>query len=497
MYKKSFLLIIITKIHILISVTSSSQVTYVSKNAKDSHSCGIGSKPCKTLKFAIVNISTSGNQVLIDGQHNGKQAIYEESSMVIEINITIKGINGLPRISFNESQPFILIKNSKIKFQDLCFQGTSIAMNVKDSSVFLQSCLFVEVSFPVVLVCASHCKLNATNTKFAYPNKAISASGEGSINIYLSRSVFLGRPLYSQLAITFGERFTSYLTESFNLTCFESRFDFFISAIMLFTTGTTFANVLIIKSDFRHIHFPQDITSLTGSAVSFQSLPLSKANAAELIVQDSIFYNNTGFYGGAISASSSGKFNLAISNSRFEKNSAIFGGGGIDVVDQVKVTITDTLFLNNVCFHSWFPQNFKQTLMSPEYAVGGAVSLRDRRFSYDDKSNIIDRPGAIFRNCIFKGNGAEYSGGNIYSTYQSLTLENIFMQASINASLASLQGDLITSKHYCTLKNATFEIKKAVDSRIAALFGNSANALTLDRKSKFICPVGSRLKVKV
>ena len=456
----------------------------------------MGNKPCKTLKFAIVNISTTGNLVLIDGQYNGKQAIYEESSMVIEINITIKGINGQPRISFNESQPFIFIKNSYIKFQDLHFQGTSIAVSVKDSTVYLQSCLFVEVSFPVQLVCTSHCKLNVTNTKFVYPVQAISASGEGSVNIYLLRSVFLGRPLYSQLAITFGERFTSYLTESFNLTCFESRFEFFFSAIMLFTTGTTFANVLINKSEFRHIHIPQDVTFHTGSAISFQSLPLSKANTAELIVKDSTFYDNTGRYGGAISASSSGKFNFAISNSRFEKNGAILGGGGIDVLDQVKITITDTLFLNNVCFHSWFPEHSQQTLIAPEYAVGGAVSLRNFKPSYDDESTIIDRPEAIFRNCIFKGNGAEYSGGNIYSNYHSLTLENVSMRTSINASLASLQGDLITSKNYCTLKNATFEIEKAVDSRIAALFGNSVNALTLDRKSKFICPVGSKLKVR-
>eukprot|EP00112_Aurelia_sp_Birch-Aquarium-sp1_P021367 Seg5741.1 transcript_id=Seg5741.1/GoldUCD/mRNA.D3Y31 product="hypothetical protein" protein_id=Seg5741.1/GoldUCD/D3Y31 len=266
------------------------------------------------------------------------------------------------------------------------------------------------------------------------------------------------------------------------------------------------ANTTISKSTFRHNHYitgNKKNSIVFRSAISYRILPtysknvkmgtLSAMKNAVLYVERCKFFNNTGLFGGAVQVYARDELQFSTKNCTFESNVGILSGGAINIVGNVQLDISNTVFSNNFCFAAWFSDSIRGISVQKS-GVGGAISLQELSST---KSQY--NPMAVFDRCIFKGNGAETSGGSIYSSSHALILKNVSMQSNTNHSMSSLQGVLITSKGRCRVRNSSFEVMNAVDIRTAVSFDSNQHygiAILIDNISQFLCPVGSQILEK-
>ena len=369
--------------------------------------------------------------------------------------------------------------------------------------MYVVSCTFENVDLPIKAFSSTRCSVTIRGTKFVYPRQGIFATGPGATHIYVSKSMFYGRPNYSFSAIRFHSNRSPRIV-SLDLTCVESEFEYFSSTIRILCMPIDIANTTIMKSTFRHNHYitrhRKDITTFT-SAIFYRILSISSNNmktedlslmeTAVLSVERSTFFNNTSLFGGAIQVYAQDKLHFSTNDCIFESNVAILSGGAIDVIGSVELDISNTVFSKNLCFPAWFSATIHGMDLPLQGGVGGAISLRKHisaRFQHN--------PNAVVNNCIFKGNGAEISGGSIYSSTHTLIIRNVSMQSNENHSMSSLQGALITSKGLCRIKSSSFEVTKSVDLRAAVSFDSCSDhgmALTVDNSSQFFCPIGSQI----
>ena len=390
-----------------------------------------------------------------------------------------------------------------MKIQGLLFTGTYLAISAKDSSVYVVSCAFEDVSLPIKAFSSTRCSVTIKGTKFVYPRQGILATGPGATHIYVSKSMFYGRPNYSFSAIRFHSNRNPKLV-SLDLTCVESEFEYFSSTIRILCSPIVIANTSIIKSTFRHNHYitrnGKDIATFT-SAIFYRILSiysnhmkaedLSFMETAVLSVERSTFFNNTSLFGGAIQVYAQDKLHFSTNDCIFESNVAILSGGAIDIIGSVELDISNTVFSKNLCFPAWFSDTIRGLKVPLQGGLGGAMSLRELV-----SARVQHKPNAVVNNCIFRGNGAEISGGSIYSSTHTLIIRNVSMQSNENHSMSSLQGDLITSKGLCRIQSSSFEVMKSVDLRTAVSFDTCSDhgtALNIDNISQFFCPLGSQI----
>ena len=377
------------------------KLIYVSINGRDTPTCGAQGLACRTIQYSVVNISAANDEILVNATHEGNQAIYKESDILIEKDLAIIGIDGQPEILFNQSKKSFVITTCKVQLHYLHFRemlgvGQAI-VTVNNSNVYLKNCFFHDINYPLKIFSSPYLesKLKIDETLFQHPLEGISTV-RGNVYMEISSSQFVGRPNCSRFGIKTGQPFA---TENYvNLNCIGSQFKYFSSAISVSTAYNYLAHIVIKRSIFLHNHILQDIGNYdSGSALFFQ-------DTGTLDILDSVFINNTSKYGGAVAVSNNVKnMQVFVHNCTFENNKAVISGGAIHFLSG-KATIGNSTFSNNLCSYSLFPPD-KSPIGSPDYGVGGAISFRGRFNVY---GHPTDRPSAIVANCVLKHNAAEY-----------------------------------------------------------------------------------------
>ena len=475
---------------LLCILEASTKSVHVDINGHDNSLCGSLVKPCKTLGYAVMNISSTADEILIDGKPgNGKQAAYKESHILIQNELTIKGINGRPEIIFHQLwDREITINNTKVEFNNLKFREVKYLLQhpmitANNSVIHIKECEFDSVDFAIQLVSISVCELIIKESNFSNPWESILIAGTGTeyANIQLSKCRFIGKPNYSRCAVC--ARAYSFKTRYFTFKVAESNFEYLATSISLEYEAAKESYVSITKSSFLHNHFIPFSMYPRAGAISLNIVPILRA---AVFVDGCLFTNNTGKLTGVIHLNTANVTEALINNNTFENNTAAFFGGAITVFGPVILSVIKCIFLNNMSFYSWFGQYFVNDIMSAPYGVGGALCLAG---GYKAPSYCKAR---IF-GCTFNGNAAEYSGGTIYSVHNQLLIQNTVIQSSDNVTLQSLEGGLIKCEGSAKINNVTFEMLNAANSKTAIKIGEESK---IDTMSTFVCPAGSILHTK-
>ena len=437
-----------------------------------------------------MNISSAADEILINGKPgNGKQAVYKESYILIQNELTIKGINGRPEIVFYQLFDCeITINNTKVEFNNLKFREIKSLLKypiitANDSVIHIKECEFDSVDFAIKLVSISVCELIIRASNFSNPWEAIWIAGTGAkyANIQLSKCRFIGKPNYSYCAVC--TRAYAFKTRYFTFKVAESRFEYLATSISLDHEAAKESYVSITKSNFLHNHFIPFSKYPRAGAISLSIVPSLRA---VVFVDGCHFMNNTGKLTGVIHLNTANVTEVLINNNTFENNTAAFFAGAVTVFGSVILSVIKSIFFNNLSFYSWFATYVETDIMAVPYGVGGALCLDG---GYKAPSYCKAR---IF-GCTFKGNAAEYSGGTIYSVRKQLLIRNTVIQSSDNVTLQSLEGSLIKSEGSAKINNVTFEMLNAANSKTAIKIGEESKT---DTMSTFICPVGSILQTK-
>ena len=281
---------------------------------------------------------------------------------------------------------------------------------------------------------------------------------------------------------------------------YNSSFCYFSRAIVVDVLNVKAALVLINASTFESNKAKHRIRSFTNiyqedsAGITFSAIHPSLRKLRKLIIVNSKFINNTSLYGGGLKVLCQKGITVNIKKSNFTDNRAISGGGAIYSSGECDVTIKSSFFLRNKGYRGHYQPNKPSFSLFGPYGVGGAITLyvyQLLRFGA-----FQEHPRALIMNCEFRFNSADYSGGAIYSNFHTLYIERTVIETSHKNLPYDADSGLIRSKYRCLLINVSLFVGNAKDSRNAALLGESAFALRVDKESKFTCPEGSILSYK-
>ena len=231
------------------------------------------------------------------------------------------------------------------------------------------------------------------------------------------------------------------------------------------------------------------------STVTFNNIVLKNASSDDsggaifsngsLIINYSIFKNNKGINGGAVSANS-----ITIDSSNFEDNEALYGGA-VDALEGV--TVSKTTFKANSAKYGGAIiaklANISYSSFSYNSAeVGGAVSVDD---GFHISNSLFKNNSAIYGGALaassnntilasrFKNNFATYGGAVIVE--DDLTVENSLFLKNI-----STYGAGVAAKT-CNVNNSTF-LDNFATKYASAIYagGKIENSIFLDRVDEIV-----------
>ena len=459
-----------------------------------------------------MNASSSGDDILIHGYRHKKDIIYLEENIFIFQRLYFKGIYGRPTIYCNSCDTIFHIKHGRtVIFENIRFsEGLEKDMKerekreitvfqVHSAIVKIFNCFFENIPYAINVQGEGINQLISYNNIFMRPAKAIQVQSVGYLQHLLIKDCqFIGELNISGDAVIVKQKNSKEVPQmgrKLLVEVYNSSFSRLKSAIYVDVSHISATTVKVnglklvgnrIKSLAKY-HGGHELERSSG--ITLADYTLSVRKASKLIVQNSQFINNTSIYGGSLSLYCGRRIPVIIENSTFSGNTAVMSGGAIQGTGKCEITLRFCSFISNRC-NSDEPGQYSNRLYDP-YGIGGALML----FAYENSpfDPFREHPESFISDCEFKYNAAQYSGGAIYTNTHIVNIERTVIESSQQNRLHNVDSELIRCKYRCNLKNVSFIVGNARDSRTAALFGESNVALRLDQSSMFICPKGSIL----
>ena len=509
-------IILITKLKNLSPIIGSAcKELFVSKDGSDDIQCGCVSSPCLSIKFTVFNRSMENDVIKITGNDSGQTAIYDVSGIVIEKGLSFHGINGRPiitclycpymfRLNEQRTKESMVVSFSNLQFYSnesakvypveiKGLQATNIAV------LQIVDCSFTGVTYPILYMCdkSIRCHLLVENCTFIASRRCIQADGNGMIRITINDNVFLGNPGYSISALVLSTYLPVYAMKKLQLYVKRSSFSYFQAAFNLSTSLIRYGDIQIKRCSFKNnmlllkrLH----VAYLGSAAITlFNYVNSVPRSLIQLLVSDSEFFNNTGLCSGAICIKSfKNKIKVFLIRTNFKENLSVSKGGALSSVGGADVRIKNCTFFNNVC--TTLRVVYTGTWVN---GVGGALAFVPIYAHQEIVSEI-----SIW-NSVFVNNSAVHSGGSIYSGMMLIKLQNVLLIGPENNRIKPVEGDIITSRYAARFSNVTIVVQNrdstVMPVKLGEYFGvkRSFNknykyyALSVDRKSKFLCAEGS------
>ena len=478
----------------------------MSLDGHDWELCGSSASPCATIENAVTKRSGNSDYIMIDGRKGRKRSSFEEFDLRLENGITVEGFNGTPVIKCRNSSAVFLPKNSKVTFRNLQFSlhvseiapgrstlelESTIAILAENSSVDIINCHFQSVPIALQSFCIASCTNSIRDSLFESPFKAVVIEGNGENgfieNVFFNNK-FFGKPQFSDRAIHVYS--TSYV-DHWNLTIRSCFFTYFGKAVHIYSNGNLL--FLVKSSEFRHNHLTE-IKQISSSAIDLLYSRTRDDTSRHIIINNCTFVNNTSYRGAAVNINSdSADAILDVSDSTFKGNTAMHGGGAICVRGDSEVNLHRSIFIDNKCGSSLFPDNIRRAHYYLSLGSGGALHFADRT-----KSTFAQRAvssSALVKNCIFKNNTAEFAGGGIFANKRTI-LFNVYLESAKHTKDSSLWASMICSVYRMVLHKVAMRVLSAESNRDVAHFGIGIKSSRVDAHSKFACPIGSILHFK-
>ena len=193
-----------------------------------------------------------------------------------------------------------------------------------------------------------------------------------------------------------------------------------------------------------------------------------------MTITRSLFWHNTGYYGGAVSIYSLSPLYIDILHSRFEKNLAYIAGGAVYAYVKTAINISETRFIDNICEAPGLG-----TLLGTGH--GGAIALDGiKEATYKTTIN----------KCHFEGNNAMAMGGTLYSALRSADIQllNVVFESSKEKEKRAIDGDIVFCLSKLHMQNTTVRIKKPINERNVFYVHN--DVIVIDGNSSFHCTKG-------
>lgn len=475
---------------------------YVRKSGKDTTFCGSYLHPCLTIKHVVMNISETGDKVLIYGRYQGKSSYYMEENIIVSKKLYFKGIHGDPVIYCQGCDWMFLIKETvvfeKVRFSEKSsgpagrLKSRMIAFKVYDASIKLLNCYFDSIPHAVYMKSKGSRKIIILKSVFKNSVRAVDVVSSGSLDLKVESSKFTGPPnMFGYALVIDQDHFLG--LKHFILRIQSCIFQFLQASIWLKVDPIQTAFLEIDESIFMNNAFSakRHKTSMPDSSGVTQAQQSQPCGNSSFTIRNSKFINNTSLYGGALFTDCGKGVNLSITNCTFSHNFALMGGGAIRATEKCNLTINSSTFFNNSCNHNHETIDRYNINIYDLYGTGGALMLDDYEHSSFDPFQY--HPEARISDCVFKSNWAEYSGGAIYTNSHILNITNTVIESEKSGRSHHFNSELIRCKYRCNVRNATFVTGSTVDGGIVAWFGESSVAIRLDQASKFVCPEGSIL----
>eukprot|EP00795_Rhopilema_esculentum_P000887 gene887-10639_t len=449
--------------------------------------------------------------IKITGNDSGQTAIYDVSGIVIEKGLSFQGINGRPILTCLYCQYMFGLSEQRTKesivasFSNLQFYSNESAkvypveikgLQATNIAVLqIVNCSFTGVTYPILYMCDKSigCHLLVENCTFIASRRCIRADGNGMLRITINDNVFLGSSGYSISALVLSTYLPVYEMKKLQLYVKRSSFSYFQAAFNLSTSLIRYGDIQIKNCSFKNnmlllkrLH----VAYLGGAAITLYNYvkPLPRS-LIQLLVSDSEFSNNTGHCSGAICIKSfKNKVKVFLTRTNFKDNLSMSKGGALSTDGGADVRIRSCTFLNNVC--TTLRVGYLGTWIN---GVGGALAFVPIYAQQEIASDIS------IRNSVFVNNSAVHSGGSIFSGMMLIRLQNVLLVGPENSRIKPIEGDIITSRYAARFSNVTVVVRNLDNTvmpvKLGEYFGIYRTykyyALSVDRKSKFLCAEGS------
>lgn len=477
------------------------------RNSSDCLECGTTVLPCRTLSFAILNISRNLDTIRIDGGYLNDLITYTykvRNKILINKNLSItkySTLNHNPIVSSTQghvknTHVFVINHNSTVTLNvtNIIFKGISFCVPETNAIINVKNC-------------------NMTNSKFAQFNiaKNINVSLHLFGCIFFNNSAGVYAAAYRSLTLTSkycnfeGDPVTTFNTIGLNIAAKKNdskthlflqntTFQYLHSAIGLVFNSSTRNHFIYLEGCNFVENYPRQI--FYHNRFTYYGSNIEILGPAVVTMKFCNFSGNVAKSGGAVHLKGVNK--AVFFKCTFLNNTATIQGGACFFENSSKsIIIQNCTFVNNTAAEKYRFFTRYEYIISMKTGLGGAIA------------NI---GGLIVNGSIFIGNAATTYGGTIYHVYVENKVyvqemqEYVFFKTSSTLSMYSskifgsvkkwcLLGDMIYAESKVSFTNMYMQALSA-QRQTSLVYHSDDSVLKVDKKFQFECPVNHKLYTK-